>query len=235
MRSSSAPRAVAPRSVPAVVQQICDASVRAALTAAGAYHTTAQEFAVANSLGVWGYHTQTQADINTVIMSETSSGYAARASKDVGDIDGEAVAREAVDVTLRGVNPRTAEPGEYEVLLSPYAAVDMLDFFSYLSFGALPFMEKRSFMSGRIGERVMGENVSIWDDGAVAGRYRGALRLRRRAEAACRHRRPWHREGRRLGQLSRRQAGWRRPLDRARAPRRRDLRSAADEHVLRHR
>jgi predicted Zn-dependent protease len=26
-------------------------------------------------------------------------------------------------------------------------------------------MEKRSFMSGRIGERVMGENVSIWDDG----------------------------------------------------------------------
>src|SRR6185437_6171224 len=90
----------------AVVQQICDASVRAALTAAGAYHTTAQEFAVANSLGVWGYHRQTQADINTVIMSETSSGYAARASKDVGDIDGEAVAREAVDVTLRGVNPR---------------------------------------------------------------------------------------------------------------------------------
>lgn len=148
----------------AVVQQICDASVRAALTAAGAYHTTAQEFAVANSLGVWGYHTQTQADINTVIMSETSSGYAARASKDAGDIDGEEVAREAVDVTLRGVNPRTVEPGEYEVLLSPYAAVDVLDFFSYLSFGALPFMEKRSFMSGRIGERVMGENVSIWDD-----------------------------------------------------------------------
>ncbi|HEY7801475.1 MAG TPA: TldD/PmbA family protein [Dehalococcoidia bacterium] len=148
----------------AVVQQICDASVRAALTAAGAYHTTAQEFAVANSLGVWGYHTQTQADINTVIMSETSSGYAARASKDAGDIDGESVAREAVDVTLRGVNPRTIEPGEYEVLLSPYAAVDVLDFFSYLSFGALPFMEKRSFMSGRIGERVMGENVSIWDD-----------------------------------------------------------------------
>ncbi len=153
----------------AVVQQICDASVRVALTAAGAYHTTAQEFAVANSLGVWGYHRQTQADINTVIMSETSSGYAARASKDVGDIDGEAVAREAVDVTLRGVDPQSIDPGEYEVLLSPYAAVDLLDFFSYLSFGALPFMEKRSFMSGRIGERVMGENVSIWDDALSSG------------------------------------------------------------------
>ncbi|MBF6600336.1 MAG: TldD/PmbA family protein [Dehalococcoidia bacterium] len=148
-----------------VVQQICDASLRAALTAAGAYHTSLQEFAVANSLGVWGYHRQTQADINTVIMSETSSGYAARASKDAGDIDGEAIAQEAVDVTLRGVNPRTVEPGVYEVLLTPYAAVDLLDFFSYLSFSALPFIEKRSFLSGRIGERVMAESVSIWDDG----------------------------------------------------------------------
>ena len=149
----------------AVVGQICDASARAALTAAGAYHTTAQEFAVANSLGVWAYHRQTQADINTVVMSGTSSGYAARASKDAADIDGEAVAREAVDVALRGVNPRAVEPGEYEVLLSPYAAVDLLDFFSYLSFSALPFIEKRSFMSGRIGEKVMGGNISIWDDG----------------------------------------------------------------------
>ena len=149
----------------AVVGQICDASARAALTAAGAYHTTAQEFAVANSLGVWAYHRQTQADINTVVMSGTSSGYAARASKDAADIDGEAVAQEAVDVALRGVNPRAVEPGEYEVLLSPYAAVDLLDFFSYLSFSALPFIEKRSFMSGRIGEKVMGGNISIWDDG----------------------------------------------------------------------
>jgi predicted Zn-dependent protease len=41
----------------------------------------------------------------------------------------------------------------------------MLDFFSYLSFGALAFMEKRSFLSGRIGEKVMDESISIWDDG----------------------------------------------------------------------
>ena len=149
----------------AVVGQICDASSRAGLTAAGAFHTTAHELAVANSLGVYAYQSETQADINTVVMSETSSGYAARVSKDVGDIDGDAVAQEAVDRALRSVNPRAVEPGEYEVILEPYAVVDLLDFFSYLSFGALPFMEKRSFMAGRLGERVMGENISIWDDG----------------------------------------------------------------------
>ncbi len=148
-----------------VVGTICDASSRAGLTAAGAFHTTAQELSIANSFGTFAYHTETQADINTVVMSETSSGYAARVSQSIGDIDGDAVAQEAVDSALRGVTPRTIDPGEYEVILEPYAVVDLLDFFSYLSFGALPFMEKRSFMAGRIGERVMGENISIWDDG----------------------------------------------------------------------
>jgi predicted Zn-dependent protease len=149
----------------AVVAQICDASSRAGLTAAGAFHTTSHELALANSLSVFAHHTETQADINTVIMSETSSGYAARVSKDIGDIDGEDVAREAVDKALRGVAPRAVDPGEYEVILEPYAVCDLLDFFSYLSFGALPFMEKRSFLAGRIGERVMDEKITIWDDG----------------------------------------------------------------------
>jgi predicted Zn-dependent protease len=148
----------------AVVGQVCDASSRAGLTAAGAFHTTAQELAIANSLGVFAYNRETQADINTVVMSETSSGYAARVSKDVGDFDGDSVAEEAVGSALRGVSPATIEPGEYEVILQPYAVVDMLDFFSYLSFGALPYTEKRSFMAGRLGEKVMGENISIWDD-----------------------------------------------------------------------
>jgi predicted Zn-dependent protease len=149
----------------AVVGQICEASSRAALTAAGAFRTAAQEITLANSLGVFAYHRETQADINTVIMSGTSSGYAARLSKDVADIDGDAIAQEAVDRALRGVNPQTIEPGTYEVVLEPYAVVDLLDFFSYLSFGALPYMEKRSFMSGRLGERVMSEGISIRDDG----------------------------------------------------------------------
>jgi predicted Zn-dependent protease len=152
----------------AVVAQICDASSRAGLTAAGAFHTTAHELALANSLGVFAHHTETQADINTVIMSETSSGYAARVSKDVADIDGDEVGSEAVDRALRGVDPRAIEPGDYEVILEPYAVCDLLDFFSYLSFGALPFMEKRSFLSGRIGERVMDERITIWDDGLAA-------------------------------------------------------------------
>jgi len=149
----------------AVVAQICDAASRAGLTAAGAFRIAVAEVAVANSLGVFAYHKDSMADINTVVMGETGSGHAERVSMDVGDIDGEEVAREAVDKALRNVRQTEAPPGEYDVIFQEYAVADILDFFGYLSFGAQAYQEKRSFMAGRLGERVMGENISIWDDG----------------------------------------------------------------------
>lgn len=148
-----------------VVGHICDAASRAGLTAAGAFRTAVGEVAVANSLGVFAYHCDTSADITTVVMGETSSGHAERVSLDVGDIDAEAVAAEAVDKALRSANPVELEPGEYEVILEEYAVADLLDFLAYLSLGAQAYQEKRSFMSGRLGEQVMGENINLWDDG----------------------------------------------------------------------
>ena len=149
----------------AMVGQICSAATSAGLNAAGAFRTSATEIAVANSLGVFAYHRDTMADVNTVIMSEQGSGHAERISLDVGDIDGAEVAKEAVDTALRNVDQIELEPGEYDVVFQEYAVADLLDFFAYLSFGAQAYQEKRSFMAGRIGERVMGENISIWDDG----------------------------------------------------------------------
>ncbi len=148
-----------------VVGRVCDAATGAHLTAAGAFRTAAAEVAVANSLGLFACHRETTADINTVVMGKTSSGHAERVGTDVGEIDGEKVAAEAVDKALRSADPVGLEPGEYEVILQEYAVADLLDFLAYLSFGAQAFQERRSFMAGRLGEKVMGENISIWDDG----------------------------------------------------------------------
>ena len=149
----------------AVVGQICDASSRAGLTAAGAFRTAATEIVIANSLGVFAYQRDTLADINTVVMSDHGSGHAERVSPDVGDIDGEAVAKEAIDTALININQIEIEPGEYDVVFQEYAVADILDFFGYLSFGAQAYQEKRSFMAGRIGEQVMGESITLYDDG----------------------------------------------------------------------
>ncbi len=149
----------------AVVAQVCDAASRAGVTAAGAFRTSVGEAAVANSLGVFAYHLDTGADITTTMMSDSSSGHAERVAMDVGDIDGEGAAAEAIDKCLRSANPVSLEPGEYEVVLEEYAVTDILDFLAYLGFGAQAFQEKRSFMSDHLGEKVMGDNISIWDDG----------------------------------------------------------------------
>jgi PmbA protein len=151
-----------------VVAAICDAARNARVTAAGAFRTSAGEIAVANSLGVFAYHRETNADINTTIMSAEGSGYAARLSTDVSDVDGRTLAAEAVDKCLRSANPVSLEPGVYDVILEDYAASDILDYLAYLGFGAQPYQEKRSFMSGHLGEKVVGDNITIWDDGLSA-------------------------------------------------------------------
>jgi PmbA protein len=147
------------------VATICQLSKDSGLTASGSFSTTSAELAVGNSLGVFAYAPYTQADLTTVIMSDDSSGYANRTALDVGQVCPEELAREAVDKALRSRNPQSVPPGEYAVLLEPYAVATLLSYLSYLGFGALAVQEGRSFMAGKFGQRVAGPNISIWDDG----------------------------------------------------------------------
>jgi predicted Zn-dependent protease len=147
------------------VAAICDASRENGLEAAGAFSTTTTEIMVGNSLGVAAYHCATVAHIVTVIMGDTSSGYAAATAQDVSALDPEAVGRTAVDKALRSRNPTEIEPGAYTVILEEEAVADMLFTLGYLGFGALAVQEGRSFMNGRFGEKIAGDNITIWDDG----------------------------------------------------------------------
>lgn len=135
------------------------------LVAAGAFSTSVGQVALASSLGVYCHHSSTQSELSTVIMAEDSSGYAGQLAQDARDVDAEEVARIAVDKALRGKNPRLVDPGDYEVVLDEHAVCDVVDFFGYLGFGAKAVQEGRSFISGRLGEKVLGDNISLWDDG----------------------------------------------------------------------
>jgi PmbA protein len=150
-----------------VVSVLCKQARARNVIAAGAFSTTVSEIAVANSLGLFAYHAGTYADINTVMMTDTSSGYASFTHQDARAVNAEALANEAIDKALRSRNPTTIAPGEYTVLLEEYAVFDMLNFFAMLSFTAQAMQEERSFMKGKLGERVMDARVTIWDDGCA--------------------------------------------------------------------
>jgi PmbA protein len=147
------------------VVAICAMSREQGLEAAGAFSTGVEELMVANSLGVSAYHCGTVANLVTVIMSESSSGYASATAMDVSELDPEALGRVALDKALRSRHPTEVDPGAYTVILEEDAVADMVFTLGYLGFGALAVQEGRSFMNGHFGERITGENITIWDDG----------------------------------------------------------------------
>ncbi len=47
----------------------------------------------------------------------------------------------------------------------PNAVADMVGMMAYMGFGALSYQENRSFMSGKLGQKVVSEDINIWDNG----------------------------------------------------------------------
>jgi predicted Zn-dependent protease len=147
------------------VGEICVMSREAGVVASGALTTAVVEVAVINSLGIRAYQPATYSEINTVVMSDNSAGYASSLVMDFDHLDFEALGREAVEKCLHSQNPRALEPGEYAVILEPYAVQDLVQMMAYTGFGALALQEGRSFMAGKLGEQIVDQRVSVWDDG----------------------------------------------------------------------
>lgn len=160
---SDATAAATPEERADFVEAICAKARRAGLKAFGAYSTGAEQLAIANSLGVFHHHRSTEASINSVVMGDAGSGYADRGAIDVRELDGDDLADEVIEKAQRNQNAQPIEPGVYEVVLEEYAVAEMLEFMSFTGFSALAAQEERSFM--RLGERITGESVNIWDDG----------------------------------------------------------------------
>jgi predicted Zn-dependent protease len=147
---------------------VIDAGEAKGLQVSGSFSTSVMTIAVANSLGVRARHRSTRAALLTVMMdgfaSGAASGYAHAGSTDVAELDAEALGAEAADKGDRMRGAGELEPGEYEVILEEYAVAGLLEYLSYIGFSGLAHEEGRSFME--LGKRLMGENVSVWDDGA---------------------------------------------------------------------
>jgi PmbA protein len=138
------------------------------LQTSGSFSTAVMTIAVANGLGIRAFHRSTRASLLTVMMdgfaSGAASGYAHAGAGDVGAIDAAALGAEAAEKGDRMRGAEAPEPGEYEVVLEEYAVAGLIEYLAYIGFSGLAHEEGRSFME--LGKRVMGENVSIWDDGA---------------------------------------------------------------------
>jgi len=119
---------------------------------------------VVNSLGVDAYQKFSDLFLHLIVENDKSSGYASFVSRDPDQLNVDALAQEAISKTSKE-EPFQIEPGEYEVILEPYAVSELLSFLGYLGFHALAVQEGRSFFSNRFGEKMADEKVTIYDDG----------------------------------------------------------------------
>jgi len=155
------------------VKRAVERCVEAGVTAAGIYETgrgtigdygMVDAMAIANTRGLAAYHRGTHATFRISALDGAASGWAERESWRASDVDGAALADRAVEKAIRSRGAKSWDPGAYTVVLEPAAVADLLTDLSWISLGALAVQEGRSFLSGRIGERVMGENVTLRDD-----------------------------------------------------------------------
>jgi predicted Zn-dependent protease len=137
----------------------------AGMLAYGSFSTALETVAIANSLGVGAEEERTFAQLITVAMGpDGEAGYAEAGAVDATTIDAAGLGREAAERAAGCRNPVALEPGEYPVVLEPYAVVDLLGMLGYMGFSALAVQEGRSFHEpGRV---VGSPLVSIVDDAA---------------------------------------------------------------------
>ncbi len=146
------------------VEKIVSVAKKHDLTAAGAIYTNQIMLEIANSLGVKSLGKMESSHVDVTIMSDNSSGFATQYAKNFSNIDCESLAETACEKAILSKNPVEVPPGKYTVLLEPYAVAEFLRFLSYLGFGARAYHEGRSFMSGKFGEKITGDNITIVDD-----------------------------------------------------------------------
>jgi len=140
----------------------------AGVTAAGACETRELEVAVANLRGVRALGASTAASFSILADAGSGTGWAEGAEPRLADLDvaalGERAARKAVDAR----EPRELPPGAYQVVLEPAAVATLVQFLGWLGFGAKAYDEGRSFLVGRLGQRVCSPLVTIVDDALAA-------------------------------------------------------------------
>ncbi len=108
--------------------------------ASGAFSNGEVELAIVNSLGIEAYQSFSDLFLHLIVENEKSCGYASLVARSPDNLDVENLAREAIGKTSEK-EPLQIEPGEYEVVLEPYAVSDLLSFLGYLGFHALALKE----------------------------------------------------------------------------------------------
>jgi len=134
-------------------------------TAAGIYSTDATRFELYNSRGVSASYRESMARFSITALADDSSGWAKASSCDLRGLDPVALARSAARKAAGSRDPRELPAGRYTVILEPAAVLDLVGQM-FADFSGTAIRDGRSFLNDRIGKKLFGENITVYDDAA---------------------------------------------------------------------
>lgn len=145
------------------VRQIVSVADRHNLTTAGIFSSAESFEGIFNSRGLSRWHRQTSAEISITMLAGDSSGWQKANSPDVRNLDPMKLAETAAQKAVDSAHPREVPAGKYTVILEPAAVLDIVGFM-FWDYSGMALLDQRSFLAGRIGTKLFGENITIWDD-----------------------------------------------------------------------
>jgi predicted Zn-dependent protease len=153
----------------------CDPEERAALVrsilkavghhnCAGYIETLASAMTVISTTGVDCSDAYTRCATQCLVDTGEATGWGESYSHALDDVDVVAAARRAAAKAEGSTAPAEAEPGTYEVVLEASAVATMLEYLSWIGFGAKAMIEGESFFAELRGRQVAVPAVTVLDD-----------------------------------------------------------------------
>lgn len=155
--------AITPQDRAAGVKKMVGVAEKYGFTTAGIFSTGESVEAIFNSRGLSRWHSQTSAEISITMLAADSSGWRKANLPDVSNLDPLALAEVAAQKAQDSAHPREIPPGKYTVILEPAAVLDTVGFM-FWDYSGMAILDERSFLTGRIGGQLFGQNITIWDD-----------------------------------------------------------------------
>jgi PmbA protein len=155
--------AISPEQRAEAVKKIVGVARKHKLTTAGIFSTSESVEGIFNSRGLADWYSQTSSEVSVTMLAADSSGWQKANSPNVAHLDAVTLAEIAARKAFESAGPREIPAGKYTVILEPAAVLDIVGFMFY-DFGGLAILDQRSFLNNRVGTKLFGENVNIWDD-----------------------------------------------------------------------
>jgi predicted Zn-dependent protease len=162
-RSFPETASLTPQTRAETVAKVVERAEKDSLTAAGVFSSGALAYGILNTRGLKAFHEETMSEFSVTMMSGSSSGWAKKTAPYWRELRPAELAERAAQKALASRAPRDLVPGRYTVILEPAALLDLLGFM-VLDFSGLAVHEQRSCLTGRVGQKVFGGNISLRDD-----------------------------------------------------------------------